>query len=105
MALDIGCEDIFYYTDNTIVMDQIAGSREKGVSDLSRGFGNLIAKVANEIPDGHLKFVPSQFNSADNLTREKQFKNCSKKVQIGSNHTKISIKTEYPISNGFNGKK
>ena len=38
---------------------------------MSRGFGNLIAKVANEIPEGHLKFVPSQFKSADNLTREK----------------------------------
>ena len=71
VALDIDSEDIFYYTDNTIVMDQVSGSREKGVSEMSRGFGNLIAKVANEIPEGHLKFVPSQFNSADNLTREK----------------------------------
>ena len=71
VVLDIDSKDIFYYTDNTIVMDQIAGSREKGVSGLSRGFGNSIAKVANEIPDGHLNFVPSQFNSADNLTREK----------------------------------
>ena len=71
VALDIDSEDIFYYTDNTIVMDQITGSRGKGVSDLSRGFENFIAKVANEIPDRHLKFVPSQFNSAGNLTREK----------------------------------
>ena len=29
MALDIDSEDIFYYTDNTIVMDQVSGSREK----------------------------------------------------------------------------
>ena len=71
VALDIDSEDIFYYTDNTIVMDQVSGSREKGVSEMSRGFGYLIAKVANEIPEGHLKFVPSPFNSADNLTQEK----------------------------------
>ena len=42
---------ITLWSDNTIVMDQIAGSREKGASDLSREFGNWIAKVANEIPD------------------------------------------------------
>ena len=57
--------------DNSIVLDKIAASREKGVGEFSRGFSNLIAKVANEIPDGHLKFVPSQFNSADNLTQER----------------------------------
>ena len=38
---------------------------------MCRGFGNLIAKVANEILEEHLKNFPSQFNSADNLTREK----------------------------------
>ena len=71
VALDIDIEDIFYHTDNTILMDQISGGREKGVSDLSQGFGNLIAKVAIEIPEGHRKFAPSKFDSADNLTREK----------------------------------
>ena len=29
VALDVDSEDIFYYTDNTIVMDQVSGSREK----------------------------------------------------------------------------
>ena len=55
----------------TIVFDQASGSREKGVSDLSPGFENLIAKVANEVPDGSLRLVPSQLHLVDNLTREK----------------------------------
>ena len=70
-ALNIDKKDVFYFVDNTIVLDQIAAGREKGVHELSRGFGNLIAKIANDIPAGHIKFVPSQFNSADNLTRAK----------------------------------
>ena len=43
MALDIESNDIFYYMDNTIVLDQLSGSREKVVSDLTPGLGNLIA--------------------------------------------------------------
>ena len=38
---------------------------------MTRGVGNLIAKIAHEIPEGHLLFVPSEYNSADNLTRPK----------------------------------
>ena len=68
-ALNIDKKDVFYFVDNTIVLDQIAAGRKKGVNELSRGFGNLIAKIANDIPAGNIRFVPSQFNSADNLTR------------------------------------
>ena len=53
------------------MIDQISSCREKGISGLTRGVGNLIAKIAHEIPDGHLLFVPSEYNSADNLTRPK----------------------------------
>ena len=47
---------------------QVSGRKEKGVNDLSQGYGNFIAKEENEIPERHLRFVPSQFHSADNLT-------------------------------------
>ena len=56
---------------NPIVIYHVSGSRGKRVGDLSRGIGNLLAKVANEIPEGHLIFVPSELNSVDNLTRER----------------------------------
>ena len=68
-CLNIPKECIYYFVDNTIIIDQIVASREKGVSELTRGVGNLIARVANEISEGHLRFVPSEYNSADNLTR------------------------------------
>ena len=43
----------------------------KGINGLTRGVGNLIDKTTHEIPEGHLLFVPSEYNSADNLKRPK----------------------------------
>ena len=68
-ALGISKTDIYYYADNTVVLDQIEACRQNGISSLTRGVGNLIAKIANEIPPDHLNFCPSEYNSADNLTR------------------------------------
>ena len=52
-ALDMDKNNVYFYCDNTIVIDQIQACREKGINGLTRGVGNLIAKIANEIPDGH----------------------------------------------------
>ena len=60
-ALNIEKTNTYYFCDNTIVIDQISSCREKGISGLTRGVGNLIAKIAHEIPDGHLLFVPSEY--------------------------------------------
>lgn len=51
------------------MLDQIESCRQNGIASLTRGVGNLIAKIANDVPADHLLFCPSECNSADNLTR------------------------------------
>ena len=60
-ALNIEKSNTYYFCDNTVVLDQIISCREKGINGLTRGVGNLIAKIAHEIPQGHLLFVPSEY--------------------------------------------
>ena len=60
--MNIEKSNTYYFEDNTVVIDQVISCREKGINGLKRGVGNLIAKIA---------FVPSEYNSADNLTRPK----------------------------------
>ena len=69
--MNIGKSNTYFFCDNTVVLDQVISCREKGTNGLTRGVGNLIAKIAHEIPDGQLLFLPSEYNSADNLTRPK----------------------------------
>ena len=68
-ALNIEKNNTYYFCANTIVIDQINSCRKKGISGLTRGIGNLTAKIAHEIPDGLRLFVPSDYNSAVNLIR------------------------------------
>ena len=68
-ALDMDKNSVYFYFDNTIMKDQNEACREKGINGLTKGVENFIAKTANEVPDGHLKFVPSEYNSAEYLTR------------------------------------
>ena len=53
------------------MLNQINARREKGYSQLTKGVGKLFAKIVNEVPKAQLNFVPSEYNSADNLTRVK----------------------------------
>ena len=69
--LQLSDDKRLFYVDNTIILDQIEACREKGYSQLTRGVGNLIAKIVSEVPKAQLNFVPSEYNSADNLTRLK----------------------------------
>ena len=51
-ALNIEKSNTYYFCDNTVVIDQVNSCREKGINGLTRGVGNLIAKIAHEIPEG-----------------------------------------------------
>ena len=49
-CLDIPKENVYYYADNTIFLDQLEACKSKDINGLSRGIDNLIAKIINIVP-------------------------------------------------------
>ena len=67
--LKIKKENVHYYTDNTIILDQLGLCSSKGPTSVDKGNALACMEVLKEINIENIHFIPSELNSSDKLTR------------------------------------
>ena len=67
--LKIRKENVHYYTNNAIILDQFNLCSSKGPTSVNKGNALACMEVLKEINIENVHFIPSELNSSDKLTR------------------------------------
>ena len=67
--LKIRNENVHYYVDNAIILDQLNLCPSKRSTSVNKGNALACMEVLKEISIENVHFIPSELNSSDKLTR------------------------------------